>query len=73
MYDTIAENTLFFNRGGILMNKMKEIETIIERGILVGVNLNDDNFEYSMEELANLTQALEVEVIGTVTQNIRTY
>lgn len=49
---------------------MKEVETIIEKGILVGVNLNDANFEYSMEELANLAHALEVEVIGSVTQNL---
>lgn len=53
------------------MNKMEEIEIIIEKGILVGVNLNNDsNFEYSMEELANLTEALEVEVVGTIIQNL---
>ncbi|RTQ94638.1 GTPase HflX [Lysinibacillus telephonicus] len=50
---------------------MKEVEVIIERGILVGVNLqNDQNFQYSMEELANLSQALEVEIVGEVTQNL---
>lgn len=50
---------------------MKEIESIQERGILVGVNLkNDEHFDYSMEELANLAEALDVEVIGSVTQNL---
>jgi GTPase len=49
---------------------MKVVETIIEKGILVGVNLSDANFEYSMEELANLAEALEVDVVGTVTQNL---
>lgn len=50
---------------------MKEIEVLIERGILVGVNLQkDQHFEYSMEELANLAQALNVEVVGMVTQNL---
>ncbi|MFP3917273.1 GTPase HflX [Lysinibacillus telephonicus] len=53
------------------MRNMKEVEVIIERGILVGVNLqNDQNFQYSMEELANLSQALEVEIVGEVTQNL---
>lgn len=53
------------------MRNMKEIEIIIERGILVGVNLqSDQNFQYSMEELANLSQALEVEIVGEVTQNL---
>lgn len=50
---------------------MKEVETLIERGILVGVNLQkDEHFDYSMEELANLAEALNVEVVGTVTQNL---
>lgn len=53
------------------VNHLKEIETLVEKGILVGVNLqNDDHFEYSMEELANLAQALNVEVVGTVTQKL---
>lgn len=50
---------------------MREIESIEERGILVGVNLkNDEHFAYSMEELANLAEALDVEVVGSVTQNL---
>ena len=35
-----------------------------QRAILVGVNLNSQkDFDYSMEELANLTEACEVEVV----------
>ncbi|WP_375090867.1 GTPase HflX [Peribacillus sp. RS7] len=42
-----------------------------QRAILVGVNLNGQkDFEYSMEELVNLTEACEVEVAGTITQNL---
>ncbi|HWL26944.1 MAG TPA: GTPase HflX [Ureibacillus sp.] len=50
---------------------MKEIEVLKERGILVGVNIqNDSNFDYSMIELGELAQALDVEIVGTVTQNL---
>ncbi|RUL53679.1 MULTISPECIES: GTPase HflX [Lysinibacillus] len=50
---------------------MKEVEIIIEKAILVGVNLgSDSNFNYSMEELASLAEALDVEVVGQVTQNL---
>ncbi|KGR91789.1 GTP-binding protein [Ureibacillus massiliensis 4400831 = CIP 108448 = CCUG 49529] len=50
---------------------MKEIEVLIEKGILVGVNLqNESNFQYSMEELADLAEALDVQVVGTITQNL---
>ena len=50
---------------------LKDIEELVERGILVGVNLKkDEHFDYSMEELANLADALNVEVIGMVTQNL---
>ena len=50
---------------------IKEIEELKERGILVGVNLRgDERFDYSMEELANLASALNVEVAGQVTQNL---
>lgn len=51
--------------------KLKDVEILIERGVLVGVNLQkDEHFDYSMEELANLAQALNVEVVGMVTQNL---
>lgn len=50
---------------------MKDVETLLERGILVGVSLQkDDHFDYSMEELENLAGALNVEVVGTITQNL---
>lgn len=53
------------------MTNMQQIETIIEKAILVGVNLqNDPNFHYSMEELSSLAEALDVTVMGTVTQNL---
>lgn len=53
------------------MSDLKEIEIFEERALLVGVNLDDDpNFEYSMEELGNLAEALDVEVVGVVTQNL---
>lgn len=57
--------------GGFRMDKLKEIDVLQEKAILVGVNLrNDAHFEYSMEELGNLAEALNVEVVGTVTQNL---
>lgn len=47
------------------------MEQLIQRAVLVGVNLNQQaDFEYSMEELANLTEACDVEVVATVTQNL---
>ncbi|MFK4292316.1 GTP-binding protein HflX [Bacillus sp. RC240] len=48
------------------------MEELLQRAILVGVNLgNEADFVYSMEELANLTEACDVEVIGQVTQNLQ--
>ncbi|MFY0519183.1 GTPase HflX [Lysinibacillus sp. UGB7] len=53
------------------MDRIKEVDVLQEKAILVGVNLrNDAHFAYSMEELTNLAEALNVEVIGTVTQNL---
>lgn len=53
------------------MSDLKEVETLHEKGVLVGVDLrNDEHFDYSMEELANLAGALNVEVSGYVTQNL---
>ncbi|WP_431808660.1 GTPase HflX [Lysinibacillus sphaericus] len=53
------------------MVKLKEVDVLLEKAILVGVNLrNDKHFEYSMEELTNLAEALNVEVVGIVTQNL---
>ncbi|MDC2866899.1 GTPase HflX [Bacillus sp. BP-3] len=47
------------------------MEQLVQKAILVGVNLNSESdFEYSMEELANLAEACDVEVVGKVTQNL---
>ncbi|MFX3674979.1 MAG: GTPase HflX [Paenisporosarcina sp.] len=47
------------------------MEELLERAIVVGVNLNKDkHFEYGLEELHNLAEALNVEVVGEVTQNL---
>jgi len=47
------------------------LDPFIEKAILVGVNLrNDLHFDYSIEELGNLAEALNVEVVGVVTQNL---
>lgn len=43
-----------------------------EKAILVGANLGtQQNFDYSMEELANLTTACEMEVACVITQNLQ--
>ncbi|UZN42616.1 GTPase HflX [Lactobacillus sp. IBH004] len=36
---------------------------------IAGVNLNDPNFEYYMNELANLTEAANMQVVGQTRQN----
>lgn len=41
-----------------------------QTAILVGVNLGDADFEYSMQELENLTGACELSVTGVLTQNL---
>lgn len=47
------------------------MDPYIEKAIIVGVNLrNDLHFDYSIEELGNLAEALNVEVVGVVTQNL---
>ncbi len=57
--------------GGLWMDRIKEVAILLEKAILVGVNLrNDEHFDYSMEELKNLAEALHVEVVGIVTQNL---
>ncbi|KOS63286.1 GTPase HflX [Lysinibacillus agricola] len=53
------------------MDRIKEVDVLLEKAILVGVNLrNGEHFDYSMEELENLAEALNVEVVGIVTQNL---
>jgi GTP-binding protein HflX len=50
---------------------MKELETLVQKAVLVGVNVkSQEDFEYSMEELANLTEACGIEVVATLTQNL---
>ena len=47
------------------------MDVLVERAVLVGVNVQtDEHFEYSMEELGNLAEAIDVEVMGTVVQNM---
>ena len=47
------------------------MEEIIQRAILVGVDLNNDkNFVYSVEELKNLAEACSVEVADVLTQKL---
>lgn len=47
------------------------MDILVERAILVGVHeQNAEHFEYEMEELKNLAEAIDVEVIGHVTQNL---
>ncbi|WP_110113056.1 GTPase HflX [Bacillus sp. CGMCC 1.16541] len=42
-----------------------------QRAILVGVQLDKQSgFEYSMEELANLADARDIDVVGHITQNL---
>ena len=48
-----------------------DMEEMIQRAILVGVDLsNDKNFDYSVEELKNLAEACSVEVVGVLTQKL---
>lgn len=47
------------------------MEILIERAVLVGVNTQtDEHFDYSMEELGSLAEAINVEVVGKVAQNM---
>lgn len=47
------------------------MDELLEKAILVGVNVNKDpHFDYSIEELGNLAEAMGVEVVGVITQNL---
>ena len=47
------------------------MEEIIQRAILVGVDLNNDkNFDYIVEELKNLAEACSVKVVCVLTQKL---
>lgn len=53
------------------MTRGDEMEEIMQRAILVGVDLNNDkNFDYSVEELKNLAEACSVQVVGVLTQKL---
>mgnify|MGYP003317112481 CR=1 FL=1 len=43
----------------------------MDKVLLIGVNTGaEENFEHSMEELALLAEACEMEVVGSMTQNL---
>lgn len=47
------------------------MNVLVEKAVLVGVHAQtDEHFDYAMEELANLAEAIDVEVVGSVTQNL---
>lgn len=47
------------------------MDWLVEEAILVGVQeQNDLHFDYAMEELKNLAEAIDVAVVGQVTQNL---
>lgn len=50
---------------------MEQLQQLEQKAVLVGVNLNHQkDFEYSMEELDNLTEACDIEVVASLTQNL---
>jgi GTP-binding protein HflX len=54
------------------MGRNMEMMEIEQRAILVGVNFNhQSDFDYSMEELANLAEACHVEVAGEMSQKLQ--
>ncbi|ARK21449.1 GTPase HflX [Sporosarcina ureae] len=47
------------------------MDVLIEKAVIVGVHEQKDlHFEYAMEELKNLAEAIDVEVVGEVSQNL---
>lgn len=47
------------------------MDELIEKAVVVAVKLQqDEHFEYELEELHNLAEALNVQVVGEVTQNL---
>lgn len=44
------------------------MEPVNEKAVIVGVDLNQPDFGYSMEELRNLAEACQVQVVGELTQ-----
>lgn len=51
--------------------ELSYMDTLIERALLVGVQIQtNEHFEYEMEELGSLAEAINVEVVGSITQNL---
>lgn len=49
----------------------KEVSMELEKALLVGVNLDDgEDFEHSMAELKSLAESCNMEVVGSVIQNL---
>lgn len=47
------------------------MDVLIEEAVIVGVHEQKDlHFEYAMEELRNLAEAIDVTIVGQVTQNL---
>ena len=42
----------------------------MKKAVIVGVNINDSNFDHSMIELGELVKACNMEVVGKITQNL---
>ncbi|MBG9736750.1 GTPase HflX [Paenibacillus alvei] len=50
---------------------MEQLTIELQKAVLVGVNMNHQpDFDYSMEELANLAGACDIQIVGRVTQNL---
>lgn len=49
---------------------MIEEENTLQQVVIAGLDKNDATFSYSMEELANLVNANNMEVVGTLTQKL---
>ena len=43
----------------------------MEKGLIVGVNINNQSFETEMIELKELCEACEIEILDEVTQNLQ--
>src|SRR5690606_33755214 len=55
----------------VWLERSRWMEVLVERAVLVGVHeQKDEHFAYAMEELKNLAEAIAVEVVGEVTQNL---
>lgn len=48
----------------------REIEKIMEKAIVVGVDFGEENFQVDMDELKKLVEACDMEVAGLITQRL---